>query len=332
MVSTIQSVALGNDVTLEYAEQGDPGGIPVVCLHGVTDSYRSFDPVLPLLPKSFRVFAISQRGHGHSSRPLSGYRYADLADDVHRFMTALKLPSAIIVGHSMGSAVAQRFAIDHPSRTLGLVLAGAFLTIRGDATVEEFWTTTLATMTDPIDRRIAEDFQLSTLAMPVSQAFLDMVVGESLKVPAHVWRATFSEFLRDRLLERAEPDHRADVDGLGRSGPVLRPAALGRSAPCDSARSGAALRGTRPRPPLGSARPFREGRGELRSPALPPSRLVIDRSQGEVSLRTFEPQDQQVKGVSREDKVLLDGCIGSRTSLIGGRGIADRRRAGQYAA
>ena len=53
MVSTIQSVALGNDVTLEYAEQGDPGGIPVICLHGVTDSYRSFDPVLPLLPKSF---------------------------------------------------------------------------------------------------------------------------------------------------------------------------------------------------------------------------------------------------------------------------------------
>jgi non-heme chloroperoxidase len=162
MVNTIQSVALGNDLTLEYAEQGDPGGIPVVCLHGVTDSYRSFDPVLPLLPKSFRVFAISQRGHGHSSRPLSGYRYADLADDVHRFM--------------------------------GLVLAGAFLTIRGDATIEEFWTTTLATMTDPIDRRIAEDFQLSTLAMPVSQAFFDMVVGESLKVPAHVWRATFSEF------------------------------------------------------------------------------------------------------------------------------------------
>ena len=195
MVSTIQSVALGNDLTLEYAEQGDPGGIPVVCLHGVTDSYRSFDPVLPLLPKSFRVFAISQRGHGHSSRPLSGYRYADLADDVHRFMTALKLPSAIIVGHSMGATVAQRFAIDHPSRTLGLMLAGAFLTIRGNATVEEFWTTTLATMTDPIDRRIAADFQLSTLAMPVSQAFFDMVVGESLKVPAHVWRATFGEFL-----------------------------------------------------------------------------------------------------------------------------------------
>ena len=194
MVSTIQSVDLGNDVTLEYAEQGDPGGIPVICLHGVTDSYRSFDPVLPFLPKSFHVFAVSQRGHGHSSRPLTAYRYADFADDVHRFMTALKLPSAIIVGHSMGSAVAQRFAIDHPARTLGVVLAGAFLTIRGAESVEEFWATTLATMADPVDRRIAEGFQLSTLAMPVSQAFLEMVVGESLKVPAHVWHATFSEF------------------------------------------------------------------------------------------------------------------------------------------
>ena len=194
MISTIQSVALGNDLTLEYAEHGDPEGVPVICLHGVTDSYRSFDPVLPFLPKSFRVFSISQRGHGHSSRPLTGYRYADFADDVHRFMTALKLPSAIIVGHSMGAAVAQRFAIDHPSRTLGLVLAGAFLTVRGEPSVEEFWTTTLATLTDPIDRQIAEEFQQSTLARPVSQAFFDMVVGESLKVPAHVWRATFSEF------------------------------------------------------------------------------------------------------------------------------------------
>jgi non-heme chloroperoxidase len=195
MTSTVQSIILGNEVTLEYAEQGDKTGIPVICLHGVTDSFHSFDPVLPHLPASYHVFAISQRGHGHSSRPLTGYRYADFADDVHRFMTALRLPSAVIVGHSMGSLVAQRFAIDHPSRTLGVVLAGSFLTIHGEASVQEFWETTISQLTDPVDRAVALDFQMSTLARPVPPAFLDLVVEESLKVPAHVWRATFSEFL-----------------------------------------------------------------------------------------------------------------------------------------
>ena len=81
MQPTIHSVALGNDVTLEYAERGDPQGVPVIFLHGVTDSYRSFDPVLPYLPDGVRAFAISQRGHGHSSRPLSGYRFDDFAGD-----------------------------------------------------------------------------------------------------------------------------------------------------------------------------------------------------------------------------------------------------------
>jgi len=195
MKCTINSISLGNGTTLEYAECGDPSGTAVICLHGVTDSYHSFDPVLPYLPGGLRVFAISQRGHGHSSRPLTGYRYADFAEDVHRFMNALKIPSALIVGHSMGSLVAQRFAIDHPSRALGLVLVGAFHTLHGDAGMEDYWSTTISALSDPIDRSVALEFQLSTIATSVPAGYLDLVVQESLKVPAHVWRATFSEFL-----------------------------------------------------------------------------------------------------------------------------------------
>src|SRR5687767_2064091 len=116
----IRSVRLRNGVVLQYVERGDVSGLPVVFLHGATDSWLSFEHVLPLLPFSMRAIAVSQRGHGESSRPESGYRFVDMADDLDQFLDALAIPAAVVVGHSMGSYVAQRFAIDHPERTLGL--------------------------------------------------------------------------------------------------------------------------------------------------------------------------------------------------------------------
>src|SRR3712207_493180 len=91
---TIKSVALPNRVKLQYVEQGDPSGIPVVLLHGVTDSWRSFEPVFPHLPESIHAFALTQRGHGDSERPGSGYRPPDLAADLAAFMDVLDLGQA----------------------------------------------------------------------------------------------------------------------------------------------------------------------------------------------------------------------------------------------
>lgn len=104
---------------LQYVEHGDPAGTPVLLLHGVTDSWRSFETVLPHLPASIRAFAVTQRGHGDASRPPAGYRYADFAADLVALMDVLGLESALVSGHSMGRAIAQRFAIDYPERTLG---------------------------------------------------------------------------------------------------------------------------------------------------------------------------------------------------------------------
>jgi len=41
---------LSTGARLEYAESGPGGGTPIVFLHGATDSWRSFERVLPLLP------------------------------------------------------------------------------------------------------------------------------------------------------------------------------------------------------------------------------------------------------------------------------------------
>lgn len=194
----IKTVELPYRVRLEYAEQGDPSGVPVVLLHGITDSWRSFERVLPHLPGSIHAFALSQRGHGDSNRPASGYRPRDFAADLGAFMDALGLGSAVIAGHSMGSAVAQRFAIDHPERVLGLVLAGAVTTWRGHPDFVELWDSVVSTLEDPVDPGFVREFQESTLARPVPPEFVDAVVRESRKLPARVWKAALREgLLRD---------------------------------------------------------------------------------------------------------------------------------------
>jgi pimeloyl-ACP methyl ester carboxylesterase len=191
-----KSAELPSRGKLAYAEQGEPSGVPVLLLHGVTDSWRSFAPMLAHLPRSMHAFALSQRGHGDSDRPTAGYAPHDFAADLAAFMDAVGLEAAIIVGHSMSASIAQRFALDFPERTLALTLVGSFFAgWRGSPAAVELWDSVVSTLTDPIDPGFVREFQESTIARPVPPTFLDTVVQESLKVPARVWRAVFESFL-----------------------------------------------------------------------------------------------------------------------------------------
>lgn len=197
MTFAIKYVKIPNGIRLPYVEQGDPASVPVVLLHGVTDSWHSFERVLPHLPQTIHAFALTQRGHGDADRPATGYRTRDFAADVAAFVNALDLAPAVVVGHSMGSTNALRFAIDYPELTQGLVLLGSFSTYRGNRVTMEFWESAVSRLADPIDPSFVREFQESTLAQSVPQAFLDTIVQESLKVPARIWRAAFEGFLED---------------------------------------------------------------------------------------------------------------------------------------
>jgi non-heme chloroperoxidase len=197
--TVIKSVKLSTGVTLPYVEQGDPAGLPVILLHGATDSWRSFGPMLPYLPQSLHVFALTQRGHGDADKPASGYAFKDFSSDVAAFMDALNLESAVIVGSSMGSSVAQHFALDYPERTLGLVLMGAFVDFASNQAVADFYHAAIVPLTDPIDPTFALEWQQSTLAKPIPPALLQTFAQESLKVPAGLWRDMFAGFLQDDL-------------------------------------------------------------------------------------------------------------------------------------
>ena len=124
-------------VSLNLHAQGDPSGVPVVLLHGLSDSRHSWDLVLPQLPAGVRALAVSQRGHGDSERPATGYRMRDFSGDVVDLLDALEIEQAVVVGHSLGSTIARRFAADNPERTSGLVLVGSFAVGPGNPAVVE---------------------------------------------------------------------------------------------------------------------------------------------------------------------------------------------------
>jgi pimeloyl-ACP methyl ester carboxylesterase len=193
------SVAVATGVTLDYVEQGPSWGVPIVFLHGYADSRRSFDLLLPNLPAPLRVFAISQRGHGDSSKPRDGYTSEQVARDVAAFLDASNVRAAIVVGHSMGAQHAVRFALDYPGRTRGLVTIGGFAQPGMNRGVRDLWTSVVSTMTDPVDADFVREFRESTLAQAVPSEFLHAIVQESLKTPAHVWRAAWKGFMETDL-------------------------------------------------------------------------------------------------------------------------------------
>lgn len=188
---------LRDGLQLEYAEQGARGGPTLLLLHGITDSWRSFEPVLPWLPPEWHVIALSQRGHGGSDKPRGGYRTRDFAADAAALVRGLGLPPLVVVGHSMGAANAMRLAIDEPGLVRGLVGAGAFARFGDMTELVQFIRRDIAPLTNPVPRALAHGFQMDTLAAPVAPGLVETMVAESLRVPAHVWRLAFDGLLRD---------------------------------------------------------------------------------------------------------------------------------------
>jgi len=184
---TASNVTLADGVRLHYLQQGPLDGPAVIFLHGYSDSSFSFSRVMPMMPAAFRVIAPDFRGHGASDKPAGGYQVTELAGDVLELMDALELPSAIIVGHSMGSFVAQAIAERAPHRVSTLALVGSGPVAR-NAVIHELKRAVDALM-DPIDHGFVREFQYSTIAQPVPESFMNAAIENSKQMPAAVWRA-----------------------------------------------------------------------------------------------------------------------------------------------
>lgn len=112
-----------DEVSLHWAEAGV--GRPIVLLHGLNDSHRTWRDIWPLLPGR-RVLMLDLPGHGMSSRPDAPYTLDWNATQVARWMEHLDLRDADVVGHSYGGGVAQWLLLKCRSRIrrLGLLASG----------------------------------------------------------------------------------------------------------------------------------------------------------------------------------------------------------------
>ncbi len=116
---------------LNVVETG--AGTPLVLVHGVTLSMRTWVRQLELLPaRGFRVIAVDQRGHGGSNVGAAAHGVDQLGDDLLHVLEDLDLRDAILVGHSMGGIAVQSFVIRHPEiardRVRGIVLLSTLCT------------------------------------------------------------------------------------------------------------------------------------------------------------------------------------------------------------
>ena len=190
------AVTVRSGLTLSLDDRGDPAGPAVVLLPGPTDSWRSYEPVLERLPASIRVVAVSQRGHGDSDKPATGYAIEDFAADVIPLLDALGIERAVLAGHSGSCLVARRVAIDSPGRVAGLVLEASPLTLKGHERLEGFIAVLASQLEDPIGRAFARQFVVDTSSPDVSPEAIEVFTEELLKVPARVWREMFTGLLR----------------------------------------------------------------------------------------------------------------------------------------
>jgi non-heme chloroperoxidase len=188
-----ENVDLRTGVWLRYADVGPRSGTPVLLLHGYSDSWFSFSRILDLMPPELRLIIPDQRGHGDSERPANGYTPEKFAEDAVALLDVLSISAATVIGHSMGSFVAQRLALLAAKRVTRLVLAGSAAS--ADNEVVRGLVPLVQSLTDPVDPTFVREFQSSTIYRPVPDVFFERVIAESLKLPARVWEAVLAGLL-----------------------------------------------------------------------------------------------------------------------------------------
>ncbi|MBX5442563.1 MAG: alpha/beta fold hydrolase [Solirubrobacteraceae bacterium] len=123
---------------MDLAYDDDGAGTPVVLLHGLTATRRYVVMGSTSLQRSgHRVVAYDARGHGDSP-PGDRYDYATLAADLRDLMDRLEIEHAVLAGASMGAHTLLRFALDHPQRTLGLVVVTPAFDPEGEPDLERW--------------------------------------------------------------------------------------------------------------------------------------------------------------------------------------------------
>jgi len=205
-------IAGGGGVHLHVVETGNPGGRPILFIHGLSQSWlswnRQFDSELA---RDYRLVAMDMRGHGLSDKPRDVYADSRLwADDVRAVIDNLKLDHPVLCGWSYGSLAILDYLRHHgEDRIAGINLVGAITKLGSDAALSVITPEFLgcvpglfSTDAEESVRSLESVLRLCFVQEPPA-ADLYRMLGYSVAVPPHVRQALFSRvFDNDDLLPR----------------------------------------------------------------------------------------------------------------------------------
>lgn len=224
-----------------FARVGGPAtvaGSPFICVHGAVISGRYMLPVARALATRRRVHVPDCPGYGRSEDPPDPMDVPALAHALLRFVDAADIPTAHVLGNSLGAQVAACFAATYPERTASAILVGPTVDPRSRTRHGVLW-------------RLAKDaFRERPSLIPLhlvdiaragprfAIASLDIALAD--RIEEHVARATRPMLVvsgtRDPLVPRRWAEHLASLAPGARVAFIPGPHALNYSRPAQLAR------------------------------------------------------------------------------------------------
>lgn len=113
-------IAKINGVNLYYEVEGE--GEPVLFIMGTGLTHSLWSQQIAAFKQKFKCISYDNRGTGQSDRTSEGHTVANYAGDACGVLNHLQIPSAHVVGWSLGSCIGQELAILHPDKVRSLIL------------------------------------------------------------------------------------------------------------------------------------------------------------------------------------------------------------------
>jgi pimeloyl-ACP methyl ester carboxylesterase len=186
-----------------YQDQGE--GQRILLVHGWMCSSKFWQKNVPEFANAFRVVTLDLRGHGNSSKALTGHTIGQYARDVREVIEHLGLQDAVLVGWSLGGPVVlsyyQQYGRDSRLKALGLVDATPFPFSPADWNSHPLkgynYDDMNATFADYTanPRKFAIAFTTRMFKQKPSDGDMDWVVAELMKTPTWIAEAAYSDFL-----------------------------------------------------------------------------------------------------------------------------------------
>ncbi len=119
----MSSVTVSDGVRIHFTEWGNHEGPTVLFIHGLGADNMGWFRQRHAFGRDYHCVAVDNRGSGGSDKPPGPYSLERMAHDAVAVLDQLELEAVHIVGASMGGALAQIIAVEHPERVLSLTLA-----------------------------------------------------------------------------------------------------------------------------------------------------------------------------------------------------------------